>query len=49
MAGKTDRKGEIGKNWTAPELRKISIEQITANGTLTKPSDGGTSPNNHQS
>jgi len=30
MTGKTDKKVEIRKKWIAPELRKTSIEQITA-------------------
>lgn len=30
MTGKAEKKVEIRKNWVAPELKKIGIEQITA-------------------
>lgn len=49
MTGKADKKVEIRKAWVAPELRKTSIEQITANSRGCKNMDGGTSPNNHDS
>jgi hypothetical protein len=49
MTAKTDRKVEIRKDWVTPELRKTSIEQITANSTGCKAPDGGTSPNSHAS
>lgn len=41
MASKTDRKGETRKNWATPELRKTSIEQITANANNSPTVDGG--------
>ncbi len=34
MTGNTVKKAEIRKNWVAPELKKIGIEQITAGGTV---------------
>ncbi|MGA8743605.1 MAG: hypothetical protein WB561_20605 [Terracidiphilus sp.] len=49
MTGKTDKKTEIRKDWVAPELRKTSIEQITASSRGCSASDGGSAPNNHTS
>jgi hypothetical protein len=52
MNGKTDRtdkKVEIRKDWVAPELRKTTIGQITANTRGCKAPDGGTAPNSHAS
>ena len=42
MSVKTDEKVEIRKDWLAPELRKTSIEQITASSKGCKAPDGGT-------
>jgi hypothetical protein len=39
----------VRKNWVAPELKKTSIEQITANSRGCKTNDGGTAPNSHDS
>ncbi|MGD0480671.1 MAG: hypothetical protein ABSA42_10910 [Terracidiphilus sp.] len=47
MAGKTGKKSEIKKNWVAPELKKIDVEQITASGTSGGSPDGGTGGNSH--
>ncbi len=48
MAIKNDRKGETWKHWVTPELRKISIEQITATTHGGVNFDGGTTkPNVH--
>jgi hypothetical protein len=49
MAGKTEKKVEIRKDWVAPELRKISIEQITANSRGRRTLDGASQPNSHDS
>ncbi|MGD0345855.1 MAG: hypothetical protein ABSA85_03810 [Terracidiphilus sp.] len=49
MTGKTDKKAEIRKDWVAPELRKTSIEQITANATGISTTDGGSGNANHDS
>jgi hypothetical protein len=47
MAIMTARKDETRKPWATPELRKTSIEQITATAVGPQPMDGGTSkPNN---
>ena len=40
MIDKKDQKIEIGKTWVAPELKKISIEQITAGQPGSPQSDG---------
>jgi hypothetical protein len=49
MIGNTDKKVEIRKDWVAPELRKTSIEQITANSRGSSRQDGATKPNSHDS
>ena len=41
MASKIDKKGETRKTWATPELRKTSIEQITATSTTPASSDDG--------
>ncbi len=48
MTGKTDKKTEIRRDWVAPELRKTSIEQITAATSHGTQADGG-GPLSHQS
>jgi hypothetical protein len=45
MTGKKDKKIEIGKTWVAPELKKTSIEQITANSHGSPQPDGNAHPN----
>jgi hypothetical protein len=47
MAGKTEKKSEIKKNWVTPELKKIDVEQITASGPSGASADGGTGGNSH--
>lgn len=32
MTGNTTKKAEVRKNWVAPELKKVGIEEITATG-----------------
>ncbi|MGD0093218.1 MAG: hypothetical protein ABSE73_25165 [Planctomycetota bacterium] len=49
MTRNTDKKAEIRKDWVAPELRKTSIEQITATSRGRMNNDGGTKPNDHDS
>jgi hypothetical protein len=47
MASKTDNNGETRKQWVAPELRKTSIEQITASAPAPVGThDGGTTKPN---
>jgi hypothetical protein len=41
MASKIDKKGETRKTWVTPELRKTSIEQITASAPNGTGFDGG--------
>lgn len=41
MASTTNGKGETRKHWATPELRKTSIEQITANSNNKPTLDGG--------
>jgi hypothetical protein len=44
MASKTEKNGETRKHWVAPELRKTSIEQVTAVSVGSPNFDGGTKP-----
>jgi hypothetical protein len=49
MTGKKDKKVDSGKNWVAPELKKTSIEQITASSQGSPQSDGNAFPGHHDS
>ena len=49
MKGKTNKKVEMRKTWVAPELKKTSIEQITANYRGAPKNDGATGLLNHDS
>lgn len=44
MNRKKDQKIEIGKTWIAPELKKVSIAQITAGATGSTRPDGNAYP-----
>ncbi|MGA3131129.1 MAG: hypothetical protein ABSD59_10035 [Terracidiphilus sp.] len=49
MTGKKDEKIEVRKTWVAPELKKTSIEQITAASHGSTQNDGNTHPGRHDS
>jgi hypothetical protein len=49
MTCKNDKKVEVRKSWDTPQLKKTSIEQITANSMGCSAPDGGSGPNAHAS
>jgi len=49
MTGKKDKKAEVKLPWVAPELKKTSIEQITANSHGSTQGDGNAHPGLHDS
>ncbi len=49
MVGKTEKHVETKKSWVAPELKKTSIEEITASSRGGLNLDGGTGGLNRDS
>jgi hypothetical protein len=46
---RTESKLDVKKQWISPELKKVSIEQITAHKTYATTADGSTVTTSHTS